>query len=65
MSEDSLALLDERGFVYDSSLMGNDIPYKVDADGSDIVEIPIHWELDDVPYCSTHSTTRPHLARAM
>ncbi len=50
LSEDSLALLAERGFVYDSSLMGNDIPYKVDADGRDIVEVPVHWELDDVPY---------------
>lgn len=50
LSESSLALLAERGFIYDSSLMGNDIPYKVDANGSDIVEIPIHWELDDVPY---------------
>ena len=50
LSEDSLALLAERGFVYDSSLMGNDIPYRVDADGRDIVEVPVHWELDDVPY---------------
>ena len=50
LSEDSLPLLAERGFLYDSSLMGNDIPYKVDANGSELVEIPIHWELDDVPY---------------
>ena len=50
LSEDSLALLSERGFQYDSSLMGNDIPYIVDADGKDIVEVPVHWELDDVPY---------------
>lgn len=50
LSENSLALLAECGFVYDSSLMGNDIPYRVDADGRDIVEVPVHWELDDVPY---------------
>ncbi len=50
LSEDSLALLADRGFIYDSSLMGNDIPYRVDADGRDIVEVPVHWELDDVPY---------------
>ena len=50
LSEDSLSLLAERGFVYDSSLMGNDIPYVLDADGRSIVEIPVHWELDDVPY---------------
>lgn len=50
LSESSLALLAERGFIYDSSLMGNDIPYMVDADGRDMIEIPVHWELDDVPY---------------
>ena len=50
LSEASLPLLAERGFIYDSSLMGNDIPYLVDADGRDLVEIPVHWELDDVPY---------------
>lgn len=50
LSESSLALLSERGFIYDSSLMGNDIPYTMDADGRDLIEIPVHWELDDVPY---------------
>ena len=50
LSEHSLSLLAQRGFLYDSSLMGNDIPYLVDADGSQMVEIPVHWELDDFPY---------------
>ncbi len=50
LSEHSLGYLAERGFVYDSSLMGDDIPYLVDANGRDIVEIPVHWELDDAPY---------------
>ncbi len=50
LSEDSLDLLAERNFVYDSSLMGNDIPYKVYANGRELVEVPVHWELDDVPY---------------
>ena len=50
LSEHSLSLLSERGFFYDSSLMGNDIPYVVDANGSELVEIPIQWELDDAPY---------------
>ena len=50
LSEHSLSLLAERGFLYDSSLMGDDVPYMVDADGGRLVEIPIHWELDDVPY---------------
>ena len=52
LSEHSLALLADRGFEYDSSLMGNDIPYQIDADGTQLVEIPIHWELDDAPYFS-------------
>ena len=50
LSEHSLSLLAERGFEYDSSLMGNDIPYEVDANGTRLIEIPIHWELDDAPY---------------
>lgn len=50
LSEHSLSLLAERGFLYDTSLMGNDIPYVVDADGRPLVEIPVHWELDDAPY---------------
>ena len=50
LSEHSLSLLAERDFLYDSSLMGNDIPYMVDADGRQLVEIPSQWELDDGPY---------------
>ena len=50
LSEHSLSLLADRGFLYDSSLMGDDIPYFVHADGRQMVEIPVHWELDDVPY---------------
>ena len=50
LSEDSLSLLADRGFVYDSSLMGDDAPYMVDANGRQLVEIPVHWELDDFPY---------------
>lgn len=50
LSANSLDLLKERGFVYDSSLMGDDIPYFVDADGGRLVELPVHWSLDDAPY---------------
>jgi peptidoglycan/xylan/chitin deacetylase (PgdA/CDA1 family) len=52
LSEDTLPLLKEQGFVYDSSLMGSDIPYLADTPGGEIVEIPVHWSLDDVPYYS-------------
>lgn len=44
-------LLAERGFLYDSSLMDDDVPYQLaisDApSASTIVEVPIHWALDD------------------
>ena len=50
LSNNSLQLLHDRGFEYDSSLMGNDIPYIVNAGSGSIVEVPIHWELDDHPF---------------
>ncbi|GBD11506.1 Peptidoglycan deacetylase [bacterium HR23] len=51
LSERSLPLLASRGFLYDSSLMGDDAPYWVSAgEGRRLVEIPVHWEWDDVPY---------------
>ena len=50
LSEHTLALLAERGFAYDSSLMGNDVPYVVDAGAGSIVVVPTHWELNDVAY---------------
>ncbi len=52
LSEHSLELLADRGFTYDSSLMGDDVPYVVSVDDRTIVEIPVHWELDDAPYFS-------------
>jgi len=51
----SPALLAERGFLYDSSLMDADIPYAlsvVPGSARSIVEIPIQWALDDwEQYC--------------
>ena len=45
-------LLQELGYVYDSSTMGVDNPYWVKIDGreSRIVELPVAWELDDAPF---------------
>ena len=49
------ALLAERGFLYDSSLMDADHPYELSiTPGADqsLVEIPIQWALDDwEQYC--------------
>lgn len=46
----SPALLADRGFLYDSSLLDGDAPYRMavaDGDPRDIVEIPVDWALDD------------------
>lgn len=63
LSANSLELLEERGLLYDSSMMADDYrPYRarlcdiVDGSGfhrgrpSRIVELPVAWELDDFPY---------------
>lgn len=42
-------LLIEHEFKYDSSLMGDDIPYLLEKDGSTIAEVPVHWGCDDWP----------------
>ena len=42
----TLALLGEHDFAYDSSLMGDDRPYRI----GELIELPVHWSLDDAPY---------------
>ncbi len=44
------ALLREHGFLYDSSLMGDDIPYFVDTPHGRLAEVPVQWLLDDAPF---------------
>jgi peptidoglycan/xylan/chitin deacetylase (PgdA/CDA1 family) len=49
-------LLYERGLLYDSSLMDAEVPYELAVagtrPGASIVEVPIHWSLDDwEQYC--------------
>ena len=41
------SLIAEHGLVYDSSLMGDDRPYRMVTDTVPIVELPVHWSLDD------------------
>jgi peptidoglycan/xylan/chitin deacetylase (PgdA/CDA1 family) len=40
-------LVAEYGLRYDSSLMGDDRPYRVGTGSGEIVELPVHWSLDD------------------
>lgn len=44
-----LDLLVENDFDYDSSLMGDDIPYLLRNRERDLVEVPVHWGTDDWP----------------
>ena len=45
-------LLQDRGFLYDSSLMDADHPYELAVGSESLVEIPIQWALDDwEQYC--------------
>jgi peptidoglycan-N-acetylglucosamine deacetylase len=52
-------LLTARGFAYDSSLMGDDRPYRLTVGSERILELPIHWSLDDVPWFELGHATRP------
>src|SRR5687767_13777899 len=42
-------LLIEEGFLYDSSLMGDDVPYILKSGKGELVELPSSWALDDWP----------------
>lgn len=50
-SANTLDLLIQMGFLYDSSLMADDRPYELDANGAatGMVELPVEWILDDAP----------------
>lgn len=48
-SPDTAALLHEEGFTYDSSLMGDDVPYVLRTERGDLIEIPVSWATDDWP----------------
>jgi peptidoglycan/xylan/chitin deacetylase (PgdA/CDA1 family) len=63
-SDDTLTIIQELGFKYDSSLMADDEPYELLSEGrpTGIVEIPVEWIRDDAPYLSMHRYTglRPY-----
>jgi peptidoglycan/xylan/chitin deacetylase (PgdA/CDA1 family) len=60
-TKDTLPLIREFGFMYDSSLMADDRPYEIVSEGSPtgIVELPVEWILDDFAY---YSYDRPSFA---
>jgi peptidoglycan/xylan/chitin deacetylase (PgdA/CDA1 family) len=50
-SPNTLNIVREMGFVYESSLMADDSPYELLQNGqpTGIVELPVEWILDDAP----------------
>ncbi len=47
-SRNTADILTDLGFLYDSSLMADDVPYVVEtASGGRLIEIPVHWSVDD------------------
>ncbi|MCA1185033.1 MULTISPECIES: polysaccharide deacetylase [unclassified Saccharopolyspora] len=63
-SESTLDVIRELGFEYDSSLMADDEPYEIVANGAatGLVEIPVDWIRDDAPYFTMdrYGSVRPH-----
>ncbi len=63
-SPNTLSIAAELGLSYDSSLMADDDPYELVANGvpTGIVEIPVDWIRDDAPYfmMERYSGLRPY-----
>jgi peptidoglycan/xylan/chitin deacetylase (PgdA/CDA1 family) len=63
-SRNTIQLLKDSGFVYESTLMASDDPYEILIDGepSGLVEVSTEWILDDAPYFGrTGSLPSPQL----
>lgn len=64
-SDSTLRVIQELGFIYDSSLMADDEPYELLADGhpTGVVEIPVEWIRDDAPYLmmDRFASLRPYM----
>ena len=50
-SPNTLDIIRDLGFLYDSSLMADDRPYELNAAGepTGLIELPVEWILDDAP----------------
>jgi peptidoglycan/xylan/chitin deacetylase (PgdA/CDA1 family) len=46
-TSETLDLIADAGLLYDSSLMDDDRPYLLEVRGRELVELPVHWSLDD------------------
>ncbi len=48
-SDLSIDFLIDEGFIYDASLMGDDIPYLLETENGSLLELPSYWGMDDWP----------------
>jgi peptidoglycan/xylan/chitin deacetylase (PgdA/CDA1 family) len=64
LTEHTARLLVAHGFSYDSSLMGDDRPYWLEIEGARLLELPIHWSLDDFVWFGLGTEARPTTASA-
>ncbi len=53
-SPNTMSIVRDLGFVYESSLMADERPYELDQDGqpTGVVELPVEWIMDDAPLFS-------------
>jgi peptidoglycan/xylan/chitin deacetylase (PgdA/CDA1 family) len=58
-SPNTLRIIRDLGFLYESSLMADERPYELLADGepTGIVELPVEWILDDAPLFNPQGNT--------
>ena len=51
LTESTIAIVKEMGFLYESSMMADDRPYALMSQGKDtgLIELPVEWILDDWP----------------
>jgi peptidoglycan/xylan/chitin deacetylase (PgdA/CDA1 family) len=47
LNERTPELLAASGYAYDSSLMDDDVPYRLATAAGTLIELPVHWSLDD------------------
>jgi hypothetical protein len=50
LSKHSIDFMIKQGFMYDASLMGDDVPYGLKTDKGSVTELPSHWAMDDWPH---------------
>ena len=61
-SPNTLDIIRDLGFLYDSSLMADDRPYEINAHGepTGMVELPVEWILDDAPLLNPRGNSYSH-----